>query len=454
MEQNKFDIGIIGGGPAGYAAAIRASQKGLKAVLFEKDCVGGVCLNRGCIPTKVILHCTEFFKSLKKADKFGICIENASIDYKKIFERKNNICSKIQNSLRKLILSHDVKIVDFEAKILSDNLISADGIGFECKNIIIATGAKPSKIKGLETDGSFIVNSDQLLNMSELPENILIIGSGAIGIEWARIFSALNKSVTIVEMAKNLLPVADVEISARIERLFKKDKIKFFKETCVEKIENKTAILSNGTAIEPDMILVAAGRAAILPEVKNIDIVLNKKFIAVNNNFKTNIDNIFAVGDVNGTIQLAHAATHQALGVIDYIVNNEQCGISIENIPSVIYGNPEIAWVGKREADLEDGDYQKSIFPIAALGKAQADDEIDGFIKVLSQDNKILGAHIVAPEASALIQQFALMIDNEIEIEDILKTTFAHPTYSEGVFESILALDDLSLSIPHSQMTP
>lgn len=482
---NNYDIGIIGGGPAGYAAAVRASQKGLSVVLFEKDCVGGVCLNRGCIPTKVILRCSDMFRSLKKADKFGICVENASLDYEKVFNHKNDVVQKIKNNLRKLILSYDVQIVDACAKIIAENQIEAESQIYNCKNIIIATGAKPVVLKGLESDGNFILNSDELLCKSELPQNILIIGSGAIGVEWARIFAAQGKNVTVVELAQSLLPSADETVSQRLERLFKRDKIKFYKGCQVEIIK-QTADSSNVTPyliqghkvcgddnhfdIKADMILCAAGRVPVLPEIENVKINLNGQFIDTDNNFKTNIDSIFAAGDVNGKIQLAHAATHQALAIIDYIVDKKEAHFDVDRIPSVIYGSPEIAWVGKTEADLcchsrEGGNrtdfatphqvrgdnafqYKSSTFPVAALGKAQADDEIDGFIKVLSVDNKIVGAHIISPEASSLVQQFALMIDNEIEIDKIKETVFAHPTYSEGVFEAVLGLDNLSLSLP------
>lgn len=444
----KFDIGIIGAGPGGYSAAIRASQRGKSVVLFEKDCAGGVCLNRGCIPTKAVLHCTDFYKNLKKAEKFGITIENAAFSWEKIFERKNTLTQKIQNNLRKLILSHDVTIVDEEAALISEKIISAGEKEYQCENIIIATGTKPAQIKGLDTDGRFIVNSDELLQLKSIPDNILIIGSGAIGIEWARIFSGLGKNVTVVEIAPSLFPPADADISTRIERIFKKDKIKFFKSTSVQKIENNQVFLDNGTTIDTELVLVAAGRTPVLPETANIKLKMNGKFLEVNENFQTSIENIYAIGDVNGKIQLAHAATHQAISVVDFITRKYPIHFDAIKIPSVIYGNPEIACVGKTEKMLEGEDYRVSCFPVAALGKAQADDEIDGFIKVISVKNRIVGAHVVAPEASSLVQQFALMIDNEIPTEKILETTFAHPTYSEGVFEAVLGLENLSLSLP------
>lgn len=446
IMENKFDLGIVGGGPAGYSAAIRAAQKELSVVLFEKDCMGGVCLNRGCIPTKAILHCTDFYKSLKKAEKFGVTLSYKTVDYEKIFNRKNDVVLKIQKSLTKLVQSYGVQIINAQAKLSAADEIEAGGNIYQCRNIILATGSQPAQVKGLETDGQFILNSNDVLNLNELPENILIIGSGAIGTEWARIFAALDKNVTVVELAQRLLPLADIDVSKRLERLFKKDKIKFFTDTKVEKIENKTVFLSNAQVLNPDMILCAIGREPVVPE--GIQLETDGRFVKVDENFQTNYKNIFAVGDLNGKLQLAHSAVHQAIGVVDYIVSGNPLHFDSARVPSVIYGNPEIAWVGQTEEMLAGKDYKVSNFPIAALGKAMADDEIDGFIKVLSVEGKIVGAHAVSPEASSLIQQFALMIDNELSTEDILKTVFAHPTYSEAVFESVLGLEGMSLSLP------
>lgn len=445
---NIYDIGIIGGGPAGYSAAIRAAQKGLKIVIFEKSKMGGTCLNCGCIPTKTIIHCTDYYKNLKKADKFGIEISYKKFDYEKIFNRKNEIVQKIQKSLTKLVQSFGVEIVFKQATLMPQNIIKTDENTFQCKNIILATGSKPSNIKNLETDGQFILNSNDILNLKEIPENILIIGSGAIGIEWARIFNALDKNVTVIELADRLLPLADVDTSKRLERLFKKNKIKFYTNTKIENIKDKTVFISNEQSLKPDIILSAVGREPVLPLLESIDIEMNGKFVKINNNFQTNIPNVYAIGDLNGKMQLAHSAVHQAISVIDFIADKKPICFEFDKTPSVIYGNPEIAWVGKTEEMLSNQEYKVSNFPIAALGKAMADDEIDGFVKVLSIDDKIVGAHIVSPEASAMIQQFALMIDNNLKTEDILKTIFAHPTYSEAVFESILELDDLSLSLP------
>lgn len=447
--ENNFDLAIIGGGPGGYTAAIRASQRGLKVVLFEKDCMGGTCLNKGCIPTKVILHCTDYFKSLKKADKFGIVLgENCipQVDYEKILNRKNDIVTKINKSLTKLVESHNIIIVNSEAEFKSNNEILANNEVYNCKNIIVATGSKPAQINGLKCDNNFILNSNDILNLPKLPENILIVGSGAIGVEWARIFAGLNKSVTIIELAQNLLPLADLDVSKRLERLFKKDKIKFFTGTKIEKIENKTVTLENGQILNPDIILCAIGREPIIP--KGLTFEMNGKFINVDKNFQTNYDNIYAIGDVNGIMQLAHSASHQAIGVVDCIIDKKPIHFVKENIPSVIYGTPEIAWVGQKEQDLAENSFKTATFPTAALGKAQADDEIDGFVKVIEQNGQIIGAHAITPEASSIIQQFAIMIDNNIDATQATKTVFAHPTYSEASFEALLGLGYGSISLP------
>ena len=447
--ENCFDLGIIGGGPAGYSAAIRAAQKGLKVVLFEKTAMGGVCLNCGCIPTKTILHCTDLYKNLKKADKFGISAAEISIDYTKIFNRKNELVQKLQKSLTKLVQSYGVNIVNAEAKILDKGKIEAQDNTYLCKNIIISTGSKPASLRGIETDGRFVLNSDHILNLSEIPQNILIVGSGAIGVEWARIFSSLDKNVTVIEFAPRLLPLADMDVSKRLERLFKKNRIKFFTGTKIESIKEKYVTLSDGQVIMPDIVLLAVGREPVLPQT-SVKLEMDGKFIKVNENFQTNEPDIFALGDVNGKVQLAHSALHQAIGVVDYIAEGKNVHFCAQKVPSVIYGNPEIAWVGKTEKMLEGQNYKVSNFPVSALGKAIADDEIDGFIKVLSVNEKIAGAHIVCPEASSLIHQFALMIGNGLKVEDVLNTVFAHPTYSEGVFESGLGLDKMSLSLPQN----
>ncbi len=412
---SEYDYGIIGGGPAGYSAAIYAAKLGKSVVLFEKDKVGGTCLNRGCIPTKSFLHWadlyTEFKQGVKKelyrASELGFSFENIS-------NEKENVCNSLRKSLELVLKTMKITVINSEAKIVGKDKIVADGEEYICKQIIAACGAKPNELKGLEFDGDFILSSDDILNLKTCPSKLVILGSGAIGIEWARIFSAFDVEVVVVEALANLLPVADIEVSKRIERMFKKSGIKFYTNCSVVSADrqSKTVTLSNGEVIATDFLFVAAGR-------KKVEIPAE------------NLEGIKIIGDCAGEIQLAHYATCQAKNVILDIPYNK------ELIPSVVYGEPEIAWVGKRE---QDGEYKKVLLPITALGKAQCDNCQEGFIKILIDGEKIVGAHIISKEASALIQQIVIAIQNNISVDSLKEVCFAHPTYSEGIFEGLMRL--------------
>ncbi len=423
----KFDLGIIGAGPAGYTAAFHARAKGLSVVLFEKDKIGGVCLNKGCIPTKAILHSAEIYEEMKNSADLGIKCSDLSVDYEKVVERKDKIVEKLRRSLELALKNAGVVVVNAEATLsrISDfraaqaeiqpspigrgeYLVQAGGEVYECEKIITATGSAPRDFENLRFDHEFVLSSDDILNLKKLPESIVIIGSGAIGIEWARIFSAFEVDVTIVEMVEHLLPVADIEVSKRVERIFKAKKIKTYLSNSVEKIENKKVYLTSGDVLEPELVLLAAGR--VLQKIS---------------------DSVACIGDACGKIQLAHFAIKQALAEISGIEFDE------ELVPSVVYGCPEIAWVGKREQDLAEGTYKKANLLISALGKSHCDNCTEGFIKILSQDGKVIGVHIVSKEASALIQEITIAMQNNLSIEDLKRVCFAHPTYSEGIFECL-----------------
>lgn len=410
---NDFDIGIIGGGPAGYTYALHASAQGKTVVLFEKDQIGGVCLNKGCIPTKSILHSSEVYKQTLDGEKFGVTAQNVTLDYSKVTERKNKTVETLRKGIELALKNAKVTVINSEANIKNKNTIESNGDIFNCKKIICATGSSPKVIKGLEFDHEFLLSSDDILKLEKLPESILIVGSGAIGVEWARIFNNFGVEATVVELAPHLLPLADIEVSKRLERIFKTEKIKFYTETCVSEINDKKVTLSNGEIIEPEIVLVGVGRIPNITE---------------------KIDGVTYIGDVAGEIQLAHYAIKQAIEDID--------GIRFEKTltPSVVYGTPEIAWVGKREQDLESNTYQKSLVLLSAIGKAHCDGQTDGFIKILSQNGKILGAHIVSNEASALIQQITVAIQNGISADKLKEVCFPHPTYSEGIFDALFKL--------------
>lgn len=416
MEKD-FDFGIIGSGPAGYTAALSAASAGKKVVLFEKDLIGGVCLNRGCIPTKTMLHSAEIYEMVKNSLDLGICVDNCKVDFSKIAERKRAVVDKLRNGLERSFKNAGVITINAEAKILDKNTIEAGGKIYTCEKVIAAVGSSPRVIKGMEYDHKFILSSDDVLDFEKLPKSIVIIGSGAIGIEFSRILSAFNVEVTIVEIAENLLPLADIEVSKRLERIFKAKGVKFFTKTSVEKIEKQNdkvqVYISNNEIIEADCALLAVGRVP---------------------NDVEKVDGVIYIGDVAGSIQLAHFASKQALQKVVQIPFDETL------VPSVVYGNQEIAWIGKREQDLETGTYQKAMIPISALAKSQCDDALDGMMKILVQDNKIIGAHIVSKEASSLIQQLVIAMQTNTTVDELKAVCFAHPTYSEGIFDCLMRL--------------
>ena len=408
-----YDYGIIGAGPAGFTAALIAAGNGKSVVLFEKDKIGGVCLNKGCIPTKTIMHAADLYKDVKNAENFGIIANDVHVDFVKLMEHKNKVVETLRNALTKSLQTKGVEIVEKEAKVTADKIIDADGQTYTCEKIIVATGSEPKPLKDYPFDSEFILNSDDLFELKYSPQNVVIVCAGAEGIEWARIFKDLECNVTVVEAASRPLSVADEEVSKYVERLFKTRKINLKTSTTLEKIENKQVILSNGDVLNPDFVLVAIGRNVIKPELAGKATV---------------------IGDACGQLMLANFAMYQARALVS--------GIKFDNVfvPSVVYGVPEIAWIGASEQDLPAGSYQKAVYPVRALGKAHCDNEIEGFIKVLTYENKIIGAHIISKEASALIHQFAIAMQNEISVDELKKVCFAHPTYSEGVYESIMML--------------
>ena len=405
-----YDTGIIGGGPAGYSAALHLAQNGKKVILFEKENIGGVCLNKGCIPTKAIMHVSELYKEMKNCENLGISAAEIKLDYNKVKERKNKIIETLRKGIELALKNSKVTVIKENAQILSKTEIKAGEEIFNCREIICAEGSSPKAIPNIEFDHKFILSSDDILELETLPQSVLIIGSGAIGTEWARIFANFGVETTVIEIAPNLLPLADTEVSKRLERIFKSNKIKYFTSTGIKEIKNKQVTLTNDEVLNPEIILLATGRKP---------------------NTKTKIEGVEYIGDTAGEIQLAHYAIKQAIELSDNIPFRKDL------TPSVVYGSPEIAWIGKREQDLEGGEYKKSLTLVSSLGKAHCDNQTDGFIKILTQNDKILGAHIVSKEASALIQQITIAMQNDISASKLKEVCFAHPTYSEGIFEGL-----------------
>ncbi len=445
-------VGIIGGGPAGYALALKLAMGGVYACVFEKNDLGGTCLNKGCIPTKSILYNANLINKSKNLTRFGLKIDASELDFSQIVENKDKIVGKLNKSLELLLKSYGIEIVKDEVISFGSGKIDTSSNSYNFDAIVLATGTKPSVLKGIECDNKFVFDSDGILNLTKLPKSIAIVGSGAIGIEWSRIFADLGVEVTLIEAMACILPMADYDVSSRVERILKKKRVKIEKGVTLKSLIKNKLELSNGKIIEPQSILVAVGRLPVLPK-NDLGLKVHKGFLCVDENFMTSQKNIYAIGDINGLSLLAHSATHQAIELSQYLLEQKTPDFSKKIIPSVVYGTPEVAWFGQREQDLIEcnAQYKRVLFPVSAVGKAHADEEIEGFIKLLVNGEKLLGVHIVAPEAASLLMQFLILKENNLSYKLLHNVVFPHPTFSEAVYEATLALDNMSLSLPKNK---
>lgn len=457
------DIIVIGGGPGGYVAAIRAAQLGAKVCVIEKDKLGGTCLNRGCIPTKALYRNAEILNILKNVDEFGINVDNFNVNVDKIHSRKQGIIDQLVGGVEQLLKANNVEVVYGNAEFKDKNTIQIlfkDGIkrDITAANIIIATGSKPSipPIEGANEGG--IYTSEDILNFQGIPKTLAVIGGGVVGMELACIFNAMGTRVTVLEFMPNILGQVDSDITKRLVVSLKKKGIAVntsTKVTKIEKISDKYVIYAEGKKgefkVEADKVLISAGRmpAALGLNLEGIGVEFDKKGIKTNSSFETNVKGIYAIGDVNGKVMLAHAASHQGIFTAEKIMER---AANSENqvVPSCIFVFPEIACVGitEDEAKQKGIPYRTCKFMFGANGKALALGEGEGFIKVIATktslenptEERILGVHIMGPHASDLIHEGTLAIQNNLSIEGIKNTIHAHPTLSEAFSEAVMGI--------------
>ena len=433
-----YDLAVIGLGVAGLEAINIALKNDLKVIAFESGEIGGTCLNVGCIPTKAILHSSNLFDEIKDCSKLGINVFSApDYNWQNILDRKIEIVNKF-NKLLNSTLSKKIDIVKAQAELAInyDNIeIYANDNLYEAKNVIIATGSAPIELPGLPFDGQFVISSDDLFKMQKLPSRIAIVGSGAIGLEWAKILSSFGCSVKLIEKAPTIAPNLDIDLQKRIERILKQSKIEYYKNDYITSVSDDLVILNSQSAFDVDCVLVAVGRKPILPKI-----VINgcsEEFILKPEQDGTcEIDNLYVVGDALGTSMLAHSASYQAHSIMNKILFDKP--IVLKPSPSVIYLTPEIASVGLREQDIqkEDGYIIKKLL-ISSLAKSWCDNASDGLVKIIIKDNIIVGAHVVSKEACALISIFNILIDRKIPLDEIEDMIFPHPSFSEAVIEVI-----------------
>jgi dihydrolipoamide dehydrogenase len=446
-----YDFVVIGGGPAGYVGAIRAGQLGKKVACIEKERAGGTCLNWGCIPTKSLLRNAELYHLLQhKATDFGFTFDNLGYDWSKIISRSRSVADKLAGGVEYLFKKNKVDYLRGEATFVDDKKIksrSADGKEqtVEAANVLVATGAPAREMPGLPVNGTTVVNSRQAMVIEQQPKRIIIIGAGAIGVEFAYFFNAFGTEVVLVEMLPNLLPVEDTEISVALERSFTKQGIKFFTNTKVteasaDKKGVKITLEGNKKEVlEGDCALVAIGVTPLVPA--GIGVKLDKKgYIEVNDRYQTNVPAVYAAGDIIGPPWLAHVAMWEAVQAVDGIFVQGFKPKQIKTFPGCTYCQPQVASIGltERVAKEQGLKFKVGKFPFSANGKALAAGESEGFVKLLigEQHGEILGAHIIGPEATELIVELGLAMNLEATYEEIEATIHAHPTLSEAVHEA------------------
>jgi len=447
---NKYDISIIGGGPGGYVAAIKASQLGMKVALFEEDRLGGVCLNWGCIPTKSLLHSAEF---IEEAKHFGLNNDDLSkIALEKIVEKSRKASENLSKGVSSLMKKNKIDVYAVKAvPQLENNIfkIKSNDQFIESDKLILATGCKPRTI-GDTKFSDLIWSSKEAMIPKFLPKNLSIIGSGAIGIEFASIYNALGSKVTVFESQDKILPQFDKDVSIEAQKIFEKKGIKFelnAKISAINENKKKVIISNNDQSIESDALIMSIGVSPNLDTkiIENTKLKLDKAgYIETNDNYETNKTNLFAIGDIIGGPWLAHKAMHDAINCVEHISTGQNTHKpKTHHIPGCIYSLPQVATIGYTEQQLEELSipFKKGNFPFLANGKSQTMSNTFGFVKTLfnSETGEFLGAHLIGPDVTEMISTFGLAISSESTEDEFINTVFAHPTLSESIHESVLS---------------
>lgn len=450
---DRYDIVVLGAGPGGYVAAIRAAQLGQKVAIIEKQYIGGVCLNVGCIPTKALLKNAELAHTLQhRAREFGFSFDNLKLDYGKAFMRSRQVSNRLVKGVDFLMRKNNIDVFEGAGKLTGpESLHIALNDGGEksisARNIIIATGARPRTLPGVEFDGERIISYVESITSDTLPEKVVIIGGGAIGMEFAYIWINYGVDVTILEMLPHLLPNEEPEISLVLEKAYKKLGVKFHTDSRVESVQKSEhgveVILQDGTAIEADQVLLAIN---FQPNVENLGLetvgvqLANSGNIAIDGYMRTNVPNIYAIGDVATNFRLAHIASAMGIVAAETIAGHDTVALDYNMLPRCTYSVPQVASFGYTEARAKEAGYEIKVgqFPFQANGKALGMGERDGFVKIVADAKygEILGAHMVGPDVTELLPELTLAHQAELTAEEIARNVHAHPTLSEALMEA------------------
>ena len=464
----QFDVTIIGSGPGGYVAAIRAGQLGLKVAMIEKDTrLGGTCTLRGCIPTKQMLMSAHVYEQMQHAADFGVQASGIQLAFEDVQKRKNKVVLKNTKGIEYLMKKNKVTVFKGTGKLALPGKVEitgADGAKqtLESKNIIIATGSVVRPIPGFETDGVHVVNSDHILELKDVPKSLIVMGAGAVGVEFASVYSRFGAETTVVELLPRLVPLEDEEVSKELEKSFRKRGIKSQVDTRLEKLEKTDAgvVVTGKTAkgeavrLEAEMLLVAVGRMPFTDGLglEGTRIKVEKGFIQVDEYQQTAEKGVYAIGDVVPTPLLAHLASKEGIVAVEHLAGQKNVRpINLRLVPNCTYCDPEVASVGLTEAKAKEQGYDVKIgkFPMSASGKARILGEEEGFVKIVGEGkyDEILGVHIIGPHATELIAEACVAMQLESTAEELGRTMHAHPTVSETVMEAAEGVHGLAVHI-------
>lgn len=456
-----YDIIFIGGGPAGYEGAIAAAKKGLKTAVVESHKLGGTCLQWGCVPTKALLHSVKTLKQMKSSHKLGVKVNDFTVDISTMVKYKERVVSKLTRGIELLFGQNNVELVGGRGKIVAPDTVSVDGQReLKAKNIVIATGSKPAELPFLKFDGRYIISSDAALELDPIPEKLLVVGAGAIGVEMGVIYAHLGAEVTIVEILDQILPGLDAEMAEILHKELKKQKIKIFVGTAASdpRIDEDKGVaaftFNQGEKSWQESfsrVLLAVGRRPLTQEVFEASLGIEtdqRGFIKVDDNLHTGVANIFACGDVVGEPLLAHKASHQAIAIVDYIIEGKK--IEQHPVPGAVFTFPEFASIGLSEQQARDRGIEVKVgrFPYAAGSRSNAIDEKNGLVKIVADENEtLLGAHIVGAEAAELMPLLNYAVSRKMTAGDFKEMIFIHPTLSENIWEAVGEISGHSIHI-------
>ncbi len=452
---NVFDLIVIGSGPGGYVAAIRAAQLGLSSAVVEKDPkFGGTCLHRGCIPTKALLHSASTLEKIRKAGDVGIDVPAPALNLQKVHAYKNQVVSKNAGGIEFLFRKNKITGIHGFGRLTGPNEVTVDQDGnntvYTARHILIATGSVPRDIPIAPVDGTKIISSDHALELTDrVPKSMVVLGAGAVGTEFASIYSSFGSEVTLVEMLPRLLPIEDEEVSAELLRAFRKRRIKVMTETALKEatvtdsgVSLRLEKASGEATIEAELLLVAVGRAPVSAGIglEEQGVQTERGYVKVNGFMQTSLPHVYAIGDVVNTPWLAHVASSEGIQAAEHMAGKAQREMTYDRVPSCTYCEPEVASVGLTEAAAREKGYDVTVgkFPFSALGKAAILRQTEGFVKIVreAQYDEVLGVHIIGAHATDLIAEACVALQIESTTEELFRTMHAHPTLSEAVMEA------------------